>query len=36
MGKPTIVAIDLDGTLLADDKSFDRARMVGVLKGTLF
>ena len=32
MGKPTIVAIDLDGTLLADDKSFDRARMVNIVE----
>lgn len=32
MGKPTIVAIDLDGTLLADDKSFDRARMVRIVE----
>lgn len=32
MGKPTIVAIDLDGTLLADDKSFDGARMVRIVE----
>ena len=32
MNKPTIVAIDLDGTLLADDKSFDRARMVRIVE----